>query len=258
LAFVTIGMTDSTHKNINRRAFLGVMAGSAAIAGCTANELADDAQLKAFPAAPAAPPPPPPVMRPILTDPSIIYSAVEDGGFSIPAVPYAKIDPKYYRQVVADPTGEAPGTLVVDTANRFLYFTMPFGEAIRYGVAIGREGFAWAGNANVNWKGRWPTWTPPKEMIERDPKLEKYSAENGGMPPGLDNPLGARALYIFQNGVDTLYRIHGSPEWKSIGKKASSGCVRLMNQDIIDLWERVRKGTPIVVFGEDTPLPVSA
>jgi lipoprotein-anchoring transpeptidase ErfK/SrfK len=183
---------------------------------------------------------------------------MEDNGFSIPAVPYAKIDPKYYRQVVADPTGEGPGTLVVDTANRFLYFVMPFGEAIRYGVAIGREGFAWAGNANVEWKGRWPTWTPPKEMIERDPKLEKYSQQNGGMPPGLDNPLGARALYIFQNGVDTLYRIHGSPEWKSIGKKASSGCVRLMNQDIIDLWERVRKGTPIVVFGEDSPLPVSA
>jgi lipoprotein-anchoring transpeptidase ErfK/SrfK len=251
-------MTDLTHRRINRRAFLGVMAGGAAIAGCTTYDPADDAQLKAFPAAPAAPPPPPPVIRPILTDPSTIYSAMEDGGFAIPAVPYAKINPKYYRQVVADPTGEGPGTLVVDTANRFLYFVMPFGEAIRYGVAIGREGFAWAGNANVDWKGRWPKWTPPKEMIERDRKLEKYSLENGGMPPGLDNPLGARALYIFQNGVDTLYRIHGSPEWKSIGKKASSGCVRLMNQDIIDLWERVRKGTPVVVFGEDSPLAVSA
>jgi lipoprotein-anchoring transpeptidase ErfK/SrfK len=255
---VTSSMTDLTHQRLNRRAFLGVMAGGASTAGCTTNELANDAQLKAFPAAPAAPPPPPPVIRPILTDPSIIYSAIKDNGFSIPAVPYAKINPKYYRQVVADPTGEGPGTLVVDTANRFLYFVLPFGEAIRYGVAIGREGFAWAGNAKVEWKGRWPTWTPPKEMIERDKKLEKYSEENGGMPPGPDNPLGARALYIFQNGVDTLYRIHGSPEWKSIGKKASSGCVRLMNQDIIDLWERVRKGTPIMVFGEDAPLPVSA
>jgi lipoprotein-anchoring transpeptidase ErfK/SrfK len=252
---VTKSMTDLIGSKINRRTFLGVMAGGAALAGCTTSEPVDEAQLQAFPLAPAAPPP---EMRPIQTDPFIIYSAIEDNGFSIPAVPYAKIDPKYYRQVVADPTGEAPGTLVIDTASRFLYFTMPFGEAIRYGVAIGREGFAWAGNANVEWKGRWPTWTPPKEMIERDRKLEKYSEENGGMPPGIDNPLGARALYIFQNGVDTLYRIHGSPEWKSIGKKASSGCVRLMNQDIIDLWERVRKGTPIVVFGEDAPLAVSA
>ena len=246
-------MTERTRGRTTRRAFLAAIAGSATLAGCTTAEVVDEAQLKAFPQAP----PPPLENRPIVTDPAIIYSAVEDGGFSIPAVPYAKIDPKYYRQVVPDPTGEAPGTLVVDTANRFLYFTMPFGEAIRYGVAIGREGFAWAGKANVDWKGRWPKWTPPKEMIERDPKLEKYSAENGGMPPGLDNPLGARALYIFQNGVDTLYRIHGSPEWKSIGKKASSGCVRLMNQDIIDLWERVPKKAPVVVLGEDAALAVS-
>ena len=243
---------DAAAVTLNRRTLLAVMAGSLS-EGCTTAEVVDDPQLQAYPQAP----PPPLETRPIVTDPAIIYSAVEDGGFSIPAVPYAKIDPKYYRQVVPDPTGEGPGTLVVDTANRFLYLCLPFGEALRYGVAIGREGFAWAGNANVDRKGRWPTWTPPKEMIERDPKLEKYSAENGGMKPGLDNPLGARALYIFQNGIDTLYRIHGSPEWKSIGRKASSGCVRMLNQDIIDLWQRVRKGTPVVVFGEDSPLAVT-
>lgn len=236
---------------ISRRNFIGIMVAGAVASGCTTVPPEDDSALKAFPEKPS---PPPPAIRPIITDPSIIYSEMIDGEFAIPAIPYTKIDPKYYRQVVPDPTGEAPGTIVVDTANRFLYFTMPFGQALRYGVAIGREGFAWAGNAQVEWKGRWPKWTPPAEMIARDPKLEKYSAENGGMPPGLDNPLGARALYIFQNGVDTLYRIHGSPEWKSIGKKASSGCVRLMNQDIIDLWERVPKRTPIVVFGEDAPL----
>ena len=230
------------------------MLGSTAMAGCTTIKSVSEEQLKTFPQAPAAPPPPPPVFKPIVTDPSIIYASIEDGEFTIPAVPYKKINPKFYRQVVADPTGEAPGTLVVDTANRFLYFVMPFGEAIRYGVAIGREGFAWSGNANVERRAKWPTWTPPKEMIERDPPLEKYSAENGGMPGGLKNPLGARALYIYQNGVDTLYRIHGSPEWKSIGKKASSGCVRLMNQDIIDLHKRVPANAPIVVFGEDAPL----
>ncbi len=254
--------SDKTHKPMNRveglgrRAFLTVLAGCAALASCTTTEVIDEAALKTFPEQPPAPPQPPRLL-PINTDPSLIYAGLEDGEFFIPPVPYTKINPKYHRQVVDDPTGEPPGTIVVETANRFLYFTLPFGKALRYGVSIGREGFAWAGNAQVEWKGRWPTWTPPKEMIERDPKLEKYSAENGGMKPGLDNPLGARALYIFQDGVDTLYRIHGSPEWKSIGKKASSGCVRLLNQDIIDLWERVPKKSPIVVFGEDAPLAFS-
>jgi len=125
-------------------------------------------------------------------------------------------------------------------------------------VAIGKEGFAWSGSANIERRAQWPTWTPPAEMIERDPKLAKYSAENGGMPGGLKNPLGARALYIYQNGIDTLYRIHGSPEWKSIGKKASSGCVRLMNQDIIDLHRRVPPKAPVVVMDEFSLLPITA
>ena len=102
-------------------------------------------------------------------------------------------------------------------------------------------------------KQKWPTWTPPDEMIARDPKLAKYSAANGGMQPGLENPLGARALYIFQNNEDTLYRLHGSPEWFSIGKSVSSGCVRLMNQDIIDLYGRVAEGSPILVTSLTTP-----
>ena len=239
-------MVKSSPEGINRRTFLGVVAAGAALPACTTSEMADEAALGKFPETPAAPPPPVSI-RAIATDPSSIYAGAKDGEFEIPLIPYTKIDPKYYRQVVADPTGEPPGTIVVDTEDRYLYFTMAFGQALRYGVAIGREGFAWAGNARVERKGRWPTWTPPKEMIERDPKLEKYSAENGGMPAGPDNPLGARALYIFQDGVDTLYRIHGSPEWKSIGKKASSGCVRMINQDIIDLWDRVPKNTPIWV-----------
>ena len=100
------------------------------------------------------------------------------------------------------------------------------------------------------WSGSgWPKWFPPAEMIAREPELEKYSEANGGMPPGLDNPLGARALYIFQDGKDTLFRVHGSPEWSSIGRSVSSGCVRLMNQDIIDLYGRVPEKSPIVVAG---------
>ncbi|MEM0899293.1 MAG: L,D-transpeptidase [Pseudomonadota bacterium] len=176
-----------------------------------------------------------------------MYAAKTDGGFNIPAVPYQQIDERYLRQVVRDPTREKAGSIVVDTSDKFLYLVLGNGRAIRYGVGLGRAGFEWSGRALMQWKRRWPTWTPPEEMIEREPHLEKYSAENGGMDPGLDNPLGARALYIFQDGIDTLYRLHGSPQWKSIGTNASSGCVRLMNQDVIDLYSRVPNKTPILV-----------
>jgi lipoprotein-anchoring transpeptidase ErfK/SrfK len=176
-----------------------------------------------------------------------IYAARPDELFPLPAIPYYEIDPVYLRQEVADPTGERPGTLVVDTSNRFLYLVGENGRAIRYGVGIGREGFAWSGRAVVQWKQKWPTWTPPGSMIARQPELERWSAANGGMPPGLDNPLGARALYIFLNGEDTLYRVHGSPEYRSIGRAVSSGCVRLINQDVCDLYDRVPTRAPILV-----------
>jgi lipoprotein-anchoring transpeptidase ErfK/SrfK len=177
----------------------------------------------------------------------LMYGEKVDGGFTIPAIPISKVEPRLFRQIVRDPTGEKPGTVVVDTKSHYLYWTLPGGDAMRYGVGLGKAGFEWSGRAVIQWKQKWPTWTPPKEMIERRPELEKYSAENGGMAPGLDNPLGARALYIFQDGVDTLYRVHGSPEWWSIGQSVSSGCVRMMNQDVIDLFDRVPSGTPIVV-----------
>ncbi|MBW3098617.1 L,D-transpeptidase [Pseudohoeflea coraliihabitans] len=176
-----------------------------------------------------------------------IYGAKPDELFPLPAIPYWEIDPIYLRQEVADPTGERPGSIVVDTSQRFLYLVRENGRAMRYGVGIGRQGFSWSGRAIVQWKKKWPTWTPPAEMIAREPELEKYSADNGGMQPGLDNPLGARALYIFQGGEDTLYRLHGSPEYQSIGKAVSSGCVRLINQDVCDLYDRVPAKTPILV-----------
>jgi lipoprotein-anchoring transpeptidase ErfK/SrfK len=186
-----------------------------------------------------------------------MYGTMVDGEHVIPAVPIEKVDPRYYRQIVPNTTGEAPGTIVVDTANHFLYLTRDDGQAMRYGVGLGREGFEWAGRGVIEWKQHWPRWFPPEEMIAREPELEKYRAIQvagtnqweGGMPGGITNPLGARALYIYQDGKDTLYRIHGSPEWASIGKSVSSGCVRLMNQDIIDLYDRVPEGTPILVRG---------
>ncbi|MEI4482585.1 MULTISPECIES: L,D-transpeptidase [unclassified Phyllobacterium] len=179
---------------------------------------------------------------------AVMYGPTEDGGFLIPAIPYKQIDPRYYRQQVLDPTGEAPGTIVVDTSSRFLYLVQPGGTAMRYGVGIGRDGFAWQGKGIIQWRQKWPRWKPPNEMVARQPELAKYSIENGGMEPGLKNPLGARALYIFSGGQDTLYRLHGNPEWRSIGKAVSSGCVRLLNQDIIDLYERVPIKAPIVVM----------
>lgn len=169
------------------------------------------------------------------------YGSVTDSGYAIPAVPISKVDKKYHRQIVTYNTKEKPGTIVVDTPKRFLYLVLPGRKAVRYGIGVGKAGFAWEGEAYIAWKQEWPTWTPPKEMIDRKPELAKYGKD--GMKPGLRNPLGARALYLFnQKGEDTLFRLHGTPEWNSIGTAASSGCIRLMNQDIIDLYSRVRPG----------------
>ena len=177
-----------------------------------------------------------------------MYGARIDDGYEIPAVDLSRVDPAYLRREVPYDTPERVGTVIVDTANRYLYLVRERGMAIRYGVGIGREGFAWNGRAIIQWKRKWPRWTPPDSMIARQPELAKYSADNGGKDPGLDNPLGARALYIFQNGEDTLYRIHGTPEYWTIGRAVSSGCVRMMNQDVIDLYDRVPNRTPIVVL----------
>lgn len=174
-----------------------------------------------------------------------MYGPLPDERFPIPAARIDLVDPQFYRQVVDDPTGERPGTIVVDTPNRFLYLVRGDGKAMRYGVGIGRDGFAWAGRAVIQYKKQWPTWTPPSEMIDRQPELEQYRR---GMEPGLENPLGPRALYIFQDGTDTLYRLHGNMDARSIGQAVSSGCVRLLFQDVIDLYERVPDGTPILVL----------
>lgn len=176
------------------------------------------------------------------------YASIRDDGHTLPEIPYSRIDARYLRQEVDYQTNEAPGTIVVDTKQRFLYLVQPNGRAIRYGVGIGRDGLAWSGRGVIQWKAKWPRWTPPQEMVERQPELRKFAAAAGGADPGLNNPLGARALYIFKDGKDTLYRVHGTPDWQSVGKATSSGCVRMLNQDVIDLFERVPASSPIVVI----------
>ncbi len=172
------------------------------------------------------------------------YTSVSDAGYTIPAIPSEKIAPQFRRQIVSFQTSEVPGTIIVDTREKFLYLVMPDGKAMRYGIGVGREGFGWSGTARVAMKREWPTWTPPSAMIKRQPELARYRT---GMGPGLKNPLGARALYLFNKGGDTGYRIHGTPEWWSIGKSMSSGCIRMMNQDIIDLYERAEQGAKVIV-----------
>lgn len=172
------------------------------------------------------------------------YGSRRDAGYQLPSVPIYKVDRKYHRQIVRYDTGEKPGTVIVDTGDKFLYYVLPDGKAVRYGIGVGREGFEWSGTARIALKREWPTWTPPGAMIQRQPELAKW---RGGMPPGLTNPLGARALYLFNKGGDSGYRLHGTPEWFSIGKAMSSGCIRLMNQDIIDLYNRVEVGAKVIV-----------
>jgi lipoprotein-anchoring transpeptidase ErfK/SrfK len=173
------------------------------------------------------------------------YAPMNDDGFTVPGLREGKVDPRYHRRVV-DYTGpEAPGTIVVNTQERFLYLVEENGTAMRYGIGVGREGFGWSGTATIGRKAKWPTWTPPAEMIERDPKLAEHAS---GMDGGPENPLGARALYLYEGGQDTLYRLHGTNEPWSIGQAVSSGCIRMLNHDVIDLYSRVGTGTKVIVI----------
>jgi lipoprotein-anchoring transpeptidase ErfK/SrfK len=177
-----------------------------------------------------------------------MYYAVWDEGYQIPEVDVSKIPEKFWRAEVDYMTDEKPGTVVVDTPNKYLYHIKPGGRATRYGIGVGKDGYAWSGRAKIAYKRKWPRWTPPDEMVARNPALQPYSIANGGMGPGLNNPLGARAHYIHKDGRDTIYRIHGSPEYWTIGKSVSSGCIRMVNQDEMHLYENVRDGSDIVVI----------
>lgn len=177
------------------------------------------------------------------------YGQMRDNGIVIPGVPTGKVPQRFHRQVVRSPGSYPSGTVVVDPANHFLYLIEDESRALRYGVSVGKGAFAWSGKAVVARSRTWPRWTPPAEMIARSPNLKTYGK---GLEGGLFNPLGARAFYLHQGGRDTLYRIHGTSEWWSIGDDASSGCIRLLNQDIVDLAQRVSIGTPVVVLDSKT------
>ena len=156
----------------------------------------------------------------------------------VTADPHMQIDPKFQKQVVAVPRLRAARHLVIDTPNRFLFLVQDNGMALRYGIGVGKPGFAWAGEKKVTAKKEWPDWTPPPEMLERRPDLPHF------MAGGPENPLGARAMYL----GSSLYRIHGSNEPWTIGQAVSSGCIRMRNEDVIDLYEKVKVGTKVVVI----------
>lgn len=190
-------------------------------------------------------PPPPPASQFSALD-LARYGAVENEPFNVPAVSLDDLRPRNLRQLVDYPTSHAPGTLVVDPGGRFLYLVQEGGKALRYGVGVGREGLEFTGTAIVQRKAHWPRWTPTSDMIKREP--QRYARWAGGMAGGESNPLGARALYLFKDGRDTLYRIHGTNEPDTIGEAVSSGCIRMMNQDVIDLYNRIPKGAKVVVL----------
>lgn len=192
---------------------------------------------------------------PVVQEPQIdpyyqrMYGEVIGEPHRVAAMDLRRVDPQWWRQEVPYATTERPGTLVVDTPARFLYLVLEGGRALRYGIGVGKtEALVFRGTASIGRKAEWPRWTPTKSMIAREP--DRYGPYAGGMEGGELNPLGPRALYLYKNGNDTLFRIHGTTEPYTIGTNVSSGCIRLMNQDIIDLYARVPTGAKVVVINE--------
>jgi lipoprotein-anchoring transpeptidase ErfK/SrfK len=188
--------------------------------------------------APAAAAPPTPFSPFFLTPPTPYAPPPAQAAPSEDGVAPFELPARLKRQIVSYATREAPGTVVIDTPNTYLYYVLGSGRAIRYGIGVGRDGFTWSGVQSVSWKAEWPDWMPPPEMIARQPYLPRQMA--GG--PG--NPLGARAIYL----GDTVYRIHGTNAPQTIGTQVSSGCIRLTNGDVIDLYSRVSVGTKVIVL----------
>ena len=181
-----------------------------------------------------------------------IYAAYGGEKYPIAAFDYHQVDQQFLRQVVEFKGIAAPGTIIVDPRSCHLYFVDSKDRATRYGVGVGREGFAWAGEAKINMKHDWPDWVPPPEMVQREPdivsQLEK-TPRGLGVRGGPRSPLGARAMYLYGDGRDLGYRIHGTTEPETIGTYVSSGCIRMCNQDIVNLYPRVSLGTRVVVIG---------
>lgn len=177
-------------------------------------------------------------------DPDLLPPPESETDFPIPPVSPTLLKPYLRRQTVQFESTEQPGTVIVRPHEHFLYQVEGNGFATRYGVGVGRTGFSWYGAATIAMKRRWPRWVPPREMVDRDERARQWV---NGQPGGPDNPLGARALYLYSNGKDTLYRIHGTNDPKSIGKSVSSGCIRMLNEDVAYLFDRVKIGTRVVV-----------
>lgn len=174
------------------------------------------------------------------------YAARQEETHPMPAMKLDSIKPEFRRTEVAYETAQSPGTIVVDTPARRLYYVLGDGKAIRYAISVGKEGRELRGNAYVGRKAEWPSWTPTANMIRRDPGKNRKFA--GGVPGGLNNPLGARALYLYRGGGDTNFRIHGTNQPSSIGYAMSSGCIRMLNHDVIDLYSRAGVGTKVLVI----------
>lgn len=231
---------------LNRRTFIA-FGGAVGIAAC-ARQAPDNAALP-------APAPTPPAHPPL----PVFYDAIQDEPYPVPAIPEGTIAPKLWRQDVDNPWPEHPrGTIIVDPDAAMLHFVETKTQATRYGVSVGAAGFAWEGAARLQFSRKWPRWKVPASMIERKPELAPYSVAKGGMDPGPGNPMGARALYLFQNGVDTLYRIHGDASPRELGKAVSSGCIRMLNQDVIHLYDRSVHGADVIVLPSMKPQGTSS
>ena len=236
-------------STLSRRSFLSGLAVSGAslgLAGCVTDSVAQRPLLQ------AAPPPRLVDLEAGPINPASLYGAIKDDKFNVPAVDLRRVDKAFLRAQVPYVTSEEPGTIIIDTQAHYLYHVLGGGMAMRYGVGVGREGFVWAGMANIHSKQEWPDWYPPKEMIQRQPELKAKMAtlQSGiGMHGGPGNPLGARAMYLWQGNKDTLFRIHGTVEPWTIGKSVSSGCIRMINQDVMDLYSTVDVGAKVIVNG---------
>ena len=183
---------------------------------------------------------------PLLNRPAYAMRDVDEP-FRINQEDQLKLKQRFRRKKVSYRTQEPPGTVIIDPYSKYLYLVLGAEKAMRYGVGVGRQGFECSGEAVIRRKAKWPRWTPPKEMVTRDPLAAKWA---DGMPGGPQNPLGARALYLFQGDVDTLYRIHGTFQPESIGTAVSSGCIRMINADVADLYERVSLGAKVSVLSQ--------
>lgn len=242
-------------RTLNRRTFfcggLGFgLASTAALAGSHKPLSLYEMDLGPPTPAPASAPPPADVSKPRKLPPpeSEVDYPIESSGVDLPA--------RFQPQIVTFEGVAAAGSIVVDPGQHFLYLVNDDGTAWRYGVGVGREGFAWTGQAEIGMKRRWPRWVPPRSMVLRDKNARRWA---NGQPGGPDNPLGARALYLHQNGQDTLYRIHGTNQPSSIGKSVSSGCIRMLNEHVAELYDRVSVGTPVRVLASgESPLFVQA